>query len=84
MKKLFFNRSKELEVEISEYLDIVNKSVMIFERDVNNFIQKRYELFDDSIDEISEGETAVDKYQKDIKYKLYKYMLIPEASCSCF
>ncbi|MFW5986244.1 MAG: DUF47 domain-containing protein [Halanaerobiales bacterium] len=79
MRKALFNRSKELEVEIGEYLDTVNEAILIFERDAIRYIKKRFEKFEDSLQEILDKENQADEYQKDIKYKLYRYMLIPEA-----
>ena len=43
--KNFFIRSKELEIQISEYLDLVNESVIIFQQCVSNYIKKEYVLF---------------------------------------
>ncbi len=79
MKKLFFNRTEELENEINEYLSTVNKSILIFKRDLGNYVKKNFEEFEKSKNEILKLENEADDYQKDIKYKLYKYMLIPEA-----
>ncbi|MFW6238363.1 MAG: DUF47 domain-containing protein [Halanaerobiales bacterium] len=78
MKKIF-GRSRELQVEISEYLDTVNKAALIFKRDLNRYIKRNYSTFREDLDEIDEVENDADEYQKDIKHKLYKYMLIPEA-----
>ena len=79
MKKLFFNRTQELENEINEYLDIVDKSFLIFNRDVSNYIRKNKREFEENKKDILKLESDADEYQKDIKYKLYKYMLIPES-----
>ncbi len=79
MKNILFNRSKELEVEIEEYLSTVNRAVMIFERDTRHYIERDFEQFNNSLGDILEVEKKADDYQKDIKYKLYRYMLIPEA-----
>lgn len=75
----FFGRSKDLQVEISEYLDVVNRSALIFKRDLNRYINKNYSSFSEELEEINEIENKADEYQNDIKYKLYKYMLIPES-----
>jgi hypothetical protein len=74
-----FGRTKELEVEITEYLDLVNTAVLIFKRDLTRYIKKDFEEFANNFAEIKAVENQADDYQKDIKYKLYKYMLIPEA-----
>lgn len=74
-----FGRTKELEVEISKYLDTVNNAVLIFKRDVERYIKKNFDEFEESFVEIKDIENKADDYLKDIRYKLYKYMLIPEA-----
>src|SRR6056297_1533443 len=52
---------------------------MVFHRDSLNFVKGNIEVFENSLDEISTLKNSADDYQKEIKYKLYKYMLIPEA-----
>lgn len=79
MKKLFFKRTEELENDINKYLDIVEKSILIFNRDISNYVKKNWEEFEDCKHDIRDIENEADEYQKDIKYKLYKYMLIPES-----
>ncbi len=78
MKKIM-GKSKELQIKINEYLDIVNKSVLVFKRDVSRYIKKDFTGFEKNLHEIQELENMADNYQKDIKYKLYQYMLIPES-----
>ncbi|MDZ7672000.1 MAG: DUF47 family protein [Halanaerobiales bacterium] len=79
MKKSIFNKSKELEKDINEYLDNVEEALLIFKRDINRYFDGHYDLFEESLDDILEIENKADKLLKDIKYKLYTYMLIPEA-----
>ena len=79
MKNIFTNHAKELENYINKYLEVVSNANMVFERDSKNFIKGNLEEFKKSLDEISQLENKADDYQKEIKYKLYKYMLIPEA-----
>lgn len=78
MRKLF-GKSKELEIKINQYLDIVNKSVLVFKRDASRYIKKEFSEFEENLKEIQNLENDADDYQKDIKYKLYEYMLIPES-----
>lgn len=78
MKKLF-GKSRELEAEIGKYLDIVNKAILIFKRDVIRYINKNFTVFEKNLEEIQKVENRADDFQKDIKYKLYQYMLIPES-----
>ncbi|MFW6000811.1 MAG: DUF47 domain-containing protein [Halanaerobium sp.] len=79
MKHILFGRSKELEIEITKYLDLVNQAAMIFKRDLSRYINKEFEKFEKNLDDIKKIENDADELQKDIKYKLYKYMLIPES-----
>jgi hypothetical protein len=79
MPHILFGRSKELEIEITEYLDLVNRGSLTFKRDLNRYIKKNFDLFEESLTDIKEIENNADEHQKDIKYKLYKYMLIPES-----
>ena len=79
MPHMLFGRSKELEIKITEYLDLVNRGSLTFKRDLNRYIKKNFALFEESLNDIKEIENDADEHQKDIKYKLYKYMLIPES-----
>lgn len=79
MPHILFGRSKELQTEITEYLDLVNRGALTFKRDLKRYIKKDFEIFEDSLDDIKTIENNADEHQKDIKYKLYKYMLIPES-----
>ncbi|MGM0500251.1 MAG: DUF47 domain-containing protein [Bacillota bacterium] len=79
MSHILFGRSKELEIKITEYLDLVNRGSLTFKRDLNRYIKKNFDLFEESLNDIKEIENNADEHQKDIKYKLYKYMLIPES-----
>ncbi len=79
MPHMLFGRSKELEIKINEYLDLVNRGSLTFKRDLNRYIKKNFDLFEEALNDIKELENDADEHQKDIKYKLYKYMLIPES-----
>jgi len=77
--KSIFGKSKELEKNIEEYLDIVEEALLIFERDINRYLEGQYDLFEENLDDILTVENNADDILKEIKYKLYTYMLIPEA-----
>jgi len=79
LKNLFSNHAQELQNDINKYLEVVNNSNMVFKRSCKNYLKDNIESFEDSLDEINKLENSADDFQKDIKYKLYKYMLIPEA-----
>ncbi len=77
--KSIFGKSKELEKNIEEYLDIVEEALLIFERDINRYLEGQYDLFEENLDDILTVENNADDILREIKYKLYTYMLIPEA-----
>lgn len=79
MKKFVFNKSKELEKDIDEYLDTVEEALLIFKRDINRYYEGHFDLFEENLEDILKIENRADSLLKDIKYKLYTYMLIPEA-----
>ncbi|HMA58925.1 MAG TPA: DUF47 family protein [Halanaerobiales bacterium] len=79
LKNLFSNHAQELQNDINKYLEVVTNSNMVFKRSCKNYLKDNIESFEDSLDEINKLENSADDFQKDIKYKLYKYMLIPEA-----
>jgi len=43
MPHILFGRSKELEIEIKEYLDLVNQGSLTFKRDLSRYIKKNFE-----------------------------------------
>lgn len=79
MNGFVFNKSKELKKDIDEYLDTVEEALLIFKRDIERYYNKNYDLFEENLEDILDIENRADKILKDIKYKLYTYMLIPEA-----
>jgi len=77
--KSIFGKSKELEKHIEEYLDIVEEALLIFERDISRYLEGQHDLFEENLDDILTVENNADDILREIKYKLYTYMLIPEA-----
>lgn len=79
MAHVLFGRSQELETEIAEYLDLVSQGALTFKRDLKRYVRKEFEIFEEALIDIKEIENNADDHQKNIKYKLYKYMLIPDS-----
>ena len=79
MPFIFNNRTKQLETQIDKYLDSVSKSGMIFYEGVKNYLSENYDKFENDFKSISKLETDADEIRRDIKTKLYTYMLIPES-----
>ena len=79
MPFIFNNRTKQLETEIDKYLDSVSKSGLIFYEGVKNYLSENYDKFENDFKSISKMETYADDVRREIKTKLYTYMLIPES-----
>src|SRR5690554_6525718 len=79
MKAPFFNKAGELITEIDAFLDLVDETSLIFQKGVRLFLNGEEEKFDSNLKRISVVENKADDYQKSIKYKLVKYMLIPDS-----
>lgn len=73
------NKTKQLEADIEGYLDRVSTSGMIFKEGVKAYIQGNKDKFDKNFSEITSLESEADTVRRDIKHKLYTYMLIPES-----
>ncbi|OQX70721.1 MAG: hypothetical protein B6D62_03780 [Candidatus Cloacimonas sp. 4484_275] len=79
MTKIFSNRTKELEANIDAYLDRVENAGLIFLEGVKAYLNKKNEKFEKHYQAISTLESEADNVRRDIKHKLYTYMLIPES-----
>ncbi len=79
MRKIFPDRSKELQEEIGFYLDCVDRSALLFAGGVRDFFTGNMEGFDCNRLEVAKIERAADECLKKVKYKLYVFMLLPES-----
>ncbi|MBS3741051.1 MAG: DUF47 family protein [Candidatus Cloacimonetes bacterium] len=79
MAKLFMNRTKQLEEEISAYLDQVSRSGLIFYEAIKSYILDDKDRFNEKFVTITKMESEADEKRRSIKHKLYTYMLIPES-----
>ncbi|MBN1948180.1 MAG: DUF47 family protein [Candidatus Cloacimonetes bacterium] len=79
MIKLFTNKSKELQVSIDSFLDRVETSSLLFLEGIKAYLKDQPERFEKYRMDTSKLESEADNYRRDIKYKLYTYMLIPES-----
>ncbi len=76
----FFNsKAKELEANIDSYLDRVATSGLIFFEAIKAYVDGNFERFETKYRDITTLETDADNMRRDIKHKLYTYMLIPES-----
>ncbi len=79
MPKFFNSKSKQLEGDIDGYLDRVTTAGLIFYEGVKAYINGKKDKFERNFKEISVLESDADNVRRDIKHKLYTYMLIPES-----
>jgi predicted phosphate transport protein (TIGR00153 family) len=79
MIKFFTGRTKELEANIDAYLDRVGNSGLIFLEGIKAYVNGKFDKFEKEYQNITSLESDADKVRREIKYKLYTYMLIPES-----
>jgi uncharacterized protein len=76
---LFFKKTKKLESEIDEYLDLVIKGGLIFKIGLKCYIEKQSEEFENHLKDLRAIEEKADDLRRNIEVKLYTRTLIPEA-----
>ncbi len=76
---MLFNRAKSIEGSIDKYLENILKSSLIFEIGLKEYFDGKKEAFEARTEEIQKLESESDEIRRDIKYKLYKELLIPDA-----
>lgn len=78
MKRIFHDRNKELENEIELYLCSLSNATLIFAEGLKDYVKNNPEKFQQRIAEVVGMEKRADEQLKNIKFKLYKYNLIPD------
>jgi uncharacterized protein len=76
---MLFNRAKSIESNIDKYLENVLKAGLIFESGIKEYLENKIENFEERTIEIQNLESESDEIRREIKYKLYKELLIPDA-----
>lgn len=80
MQKLFFtDRTKDIQIGIDHFLGDVEHSGLVFLEGVKAYLAGEMERFEVYRMELNDIEQAADALRRDIKVKLYAYMLIPES-----
>jgi uncharacterized protein len=74
-----FGKSKALIAEIDTYLQVIQKSSMLFYEAIREYLNKKTDQFEDRVKELGKVEEEADRLRRDIKHKLYSYLLIPES-----
>jgi uncharacterized protein len=76
---LFFKKTKKLESQIDEYLDLVIKGGLIFKLGLRCYFENQKEEFENHLTDLRKIEEKADDLRRNIEMKLYARTLIPEA-----
>ncbi len=76
---LFFQRARKIEGNIDKYLDNITKAILTFDQGIKEFFNGNIAFFEEKYKEASKLESDSDELRRDIKYTLYRDLLIPDA-----
>ena len=75
-----FGRTKQLEQEIDQFVDIVSEVGLIFKKIIPTFLNEgTNNKFERMVKQVSEMESKADKITKEVERSLYEETLIPDA-----
>jgi predicted phosphate transport protein (TIGR00153 family) len=74
-----FGRSNELEAEIESFLRLIQEAGLLFFEGMKEFLGEDQKAFARRVGQISATEHEGDELRRNIKFKLYTNMLIPES-----
>lgn len=76
---IFMGRTKSLEADIDSFFDNISQAALIFKSGIRDYLSSHEESFQKKIEEITSREHEADKLRRDVKYRLYSQMLVPES-----
>jgi predicted phosphate transport protein (TIGR00153 family) len=74
-----FKQTKELTVQIDDFLDAVSEGILVFRKGVADYLSGDLERFQQDYDAISALESRADDLRRAVEGHLYRYSLIPES-----
>lgn len=74
-----FKKSIELNMKIENFLDIISNSLILFEKEMETYLNDDLETYEATLNRICVLESEADELENEIKVTLYKYMLLPDA-----
>ncbi|MCK4894824.1 MAG: DUF47 family protein [Calditrichia bacterium] len=77
--KVLFRKTKELETQIDDYLDIVDRGALLFLQGIKLYFENRLDEFEVRYKDLRTMESKGDSLRRDIENKLYTHTLIPES-----
>ena len=75
---ILFRTTKELEMQIDEFLDSVNQGAILFKLGVSDYLSQDEANFNAHLHHLSELESRADNLRRAIENRLYTQTLIPE------
>ncbi len=72
-------RTRQLEQQISDFLNTVNDAALVFEKGVGEYMSHRREDFETRAQEAAHLENRADELRRSIETELYSNTLIPES-----
>jgi len=78
-QRVFGSRAKALEASIDQYISVVERIGLVLQEAIQRYLDDEVELFEDKRSEVNELERKADQLRRDIKYRLYAEMLIPDS-----
>lgn len=76
---ILFKNAITLEVKIQHYLDNVTNSGILFQEGIDDYLNGDMTQFANKLADIRQNEEAADELRREIRYRLYRKMLIPES-----
>ncbi len=76
---ILFKNAITLEVKIHHYLDNVTNSGILFREGIEDYLNGDTTQFNNKLADIRKNEEGADALRREIRYRLYKKMLIPES-----
>ena len=73
-----FGKTKKLEFQIDEYLDVVMRGSLVFKQGIKYYLNKQLQEFEVKLKELEMLENNADNLRRSIETKLYTYTLIPD------
>jgi hypothetical protein len=73
-----FNKTTELVADFNNYLDSIAQAALIFQALMRDYLRGDMENLQVHLKELQERETRCDELRREIRFRLYSRMLIPE------
>lgn len=79
MKKIFLDKSRDIQEIINSYFGCIIKSALVFNEGVGDYFKGRREDLESRLSEITAIERDADEQLGKARYGIYAYMLIPDS-----